>query len=255
MFVLPALFTPEDARPIVLFDGECNLCNWGVNYLMDHDRCSEDARGNLRVAALQSSVGQLLLRRLPPEKLARARSPETGLYKSIVVICSEAAYVGSDAVLFIAKAALRGPLRWLGAAGGVFPRGVRDVAYGFVSSRRERWFGKAPGCRVWDDNFDTRFVSDEVLVGGAVAPEEGAAGLVPGTEVRVVSSEPVVVKHVKRYPTGVCLQGLVGRVAKTLQAQGDDGDRPYEIVVKFKHPSNFQAHLSSAELAPVPTET
>lgn len=252
MFVLPALFTPEDSRPVVLFDGECNLCNWGVNYLMDHDRCSDDARGNLRVAALQSSVGQLLLRRLPLEKLARARSSQTGRYKSIVVVCSKAAYVGSDAVLFIAKTALRGPLRWLGVAGGVFPRGLRDVAYSFVSSRRERWFGKAPDCRVWDDNFDTRFVSDEVLVGGGADLEEDAADLVPGTEVRVVSSEPVVVKHLKRYPTGVCLQGLVGRVAQTLQAKG--GDRPYEILVKFKHPSNFQAHLSSSELAPVHTE-
>ncbi|CAK0843537.1 unnamed protein product [Prorocentrum cordatum] len=250
MFVLPALFTPEDSRPVVLFDGECNLCNWGVNYLMDHDRCSEDARGNLRVAALQSAVGQLMLRRLPPEKLARARSSENGQYKSIVVICSQAAYVGSDAVLFIAKTALRGPLRWLGVAGGALPRRLRDPAYSFVSSRRQRWFGKAPDCRVWDDNFDTRFLSDEVLVGGGTAPSADAANLVPGAEVRVVSAEPVVVKHLKRYPTGVCLQGLVGRVVETLQAKG--GDRPYDIVVKFKHPSSFQAHLSSSELALVP---
>merc|ERR1711920_256365 len=98
---------------IVLFDGDCNLCNWGVNFLMDHDRCSHDSRGNLRVAALQSRVGKLLLKRLPTKKLARAIDVKTGSYKSIVVVSDEAAHVGSNAVLFIARSAMSGPLRWL----------------------------------------------------------------------------------------------------------------------------------------------
>ena len=49
---VPALFTESDARPIVLFDGECNLCNAGVNLLLDRDRSNLDERGNLRVAAV-----------------------------------------------------------------------------------------------------------------------------------------------------------------------------------------------------------
>ena len=27
----------EDDRPIILFDGDCNLCNGGVNFAIDHD--------------------------------------------------------------------------------------------------------------------------------------------------------------------------------------------------------------------------
>lgn len=27
----------EDERPIILFDGHCNLCNGGVNFALDHD--------------------------------------------------------------------------------------------------------------------------------------------------------------------------------------------------------------------------
>jgi len=27
----------EDDRPIILFDGHCNLCNGGVNFALDHD--------------------------------------------------------------------------------------------------------------------------------------------------------------------------------------------------------------------------
>jgi hypothetical protein len=27
----------DDKRPIILFDGHCNLCNGGVNFAIDHD--------------------------------------------------------------------------------------------------------------------------------------------------------------------------------------------------------------------------
>lgn len=27
----------SDQRPIILFDGKCNLCNGGVNFALDHD--------------------------------------------------------------------------------------------------------------------------------------------------------------------------------------------------------------------------
>ena len=81
----PAIFTADDARPIVLFDGECNLCNAGVNILLDYDACSRDDRGNLRVAALQSTVGRLLLSRLSAEQRARAVDAASGEYSSIVV--------------------------------------------------------------------------------------------------------------------------------------------------------------------------
>ena len=28
----------EDKRPVILFDGVCNLCNGGVNFALDHDK-------------------------------------------------------------------------------------------------------------------------------------------------------------------------------------------------------------------------
>ena len=51
----------SDSRPIVLFDGECNLCNKFVQTLLKYDSCDNDIRGNLRFAALQSHVGKLLM--------------------------------------------------------------------------------------------------------------------------------------------------------------------------------------------------
>jgi predicted DCC family thiol-disulfide oxidoreductase YuxK len=47
-----------DSRPVILFDGVCNLCNGGVNFMLDWDR-----RGEFRLAALQSPAGRKLLQR------------------------------------------------------------------------------------------------------------------------------------------------------------------------------------------------
>jgi len=51
-----------DERPIILYDGICNLCNGGVNFMLDWDSPNEE-RGNFRFAALQSDVGNALLER------------------------------------------------------------------------------------------------------------------------------------------------------------------------------------------------
>jgi hypothetical protein len=51
-----------DKRPIILYDGICNLCNGGVNFMLDWDSPNEE-RGNFRFAALQSEVGKALLQR------------------------------------------------------------------------------------------------------------------------------------------------------------------------------------------------
>ena len=53
--VLNRVFS-EDKRPIILFDGVCNLCNNAVNLALDWD-----PNARLRFAALQSNVGRSLL--------------------------------------------------------------------------------------------------------------------------------------------------------------------------------------------------
>lgn len=48
----------EDLRPIILFDGTCNLCNGGVQFVLDFDK-----DGVYRFASLQSDAGKALLQR------------------------------------------------------------------------------------------------------------------------------------------------------------------------------------------------
>jgi hypothetical protein len=51
-------FSDVDSRPVVLFDGSCNMCNGGVNFMLDWD-----TKGVYRYAALQSPAGKALLMR------------------------------------------------------------------------------------------------------------------------------------------------------------------------------------------------
>lgn len=48
----------DDLRPVILFDGNCNLCNGGVQFVLDFDK-----DGLFRFASLQSDAGKALLQR------------------------------------------------------------------------------------------------------------------------------------------------------------------------------------------------
>lgn len=51
-------FSAEDTRPVILFDGACNLCNGGVQFVLDWDN-----EAVFRFASLQSEAGRALLKR------------------------------------------------------------------------------------------------------------------------------------------------------------------------------------------------
>ncbi len=56
--LLDDVFSDSDSRPVILFDGVCNLCHGGVNFVLDTDNTPD---GALRFAALQSELGKTLL--------------------------------------------------------------------------------------------------------------------------------------------------------------------------------------------------
>ncbi|KAL9183158.1 hypothetical protein ACHAXT_004945 [Thalassiosira profunda] len=257
LFSIPSIFTPSDARPVVLFDGKCNLCNAGVQLVLDMDRASDDPRGNLRVAALQSRVGKVLLARLPEAQRETVLNLGGGdqEYKSIVVAGKDKTWLNSDACLKIGRE-LRGPLRYLALLASIIPSFIRDPIYKFLSKFRKRLFGEAPECRLWDDNWDTRFVDDALFGGrsGEVDPfadpnavqeeapdddeedtEEAPPGAPPlnvGDAVRVASSTPIVHTHVAGYEAagGLCSVGMVGTVTRVLERRA----YPKNVAVRFE---------------------
>lgn len=139
----PTQYLPaEGSGPIVLFDGQCNLCSATVQFLLTHERAPA-----MRFASLQGeSTPQLL-------------APFGGLQTqpdSILFLENGNLYQESDAALHIA-AYLKAPWSWLPLF-KVVPRFVRDAAYRFVARNRYRWFGQPESCFMPRPELKRRFL-------------------------------------------------------------------------------------------------
>lgn len=133
---------------IVLFDGECNLCNRSVDFLLRRDR-----QRRLRFASLQSEAARSLLARTgadvrppglhsgPEEDAVGTNDPST-----IVYLDGDRLHVKSGAALRI-LAAIGWPWRAL-AAFLIIPPPLRDAVYDWIARNRFRWFGRRDTCRV-----------------------------------------------------------------------------------------------------------
>ena len=126
-----------------MFDGVCNLCNGGVNFVLDWD-----VTGKLRLAALQSEAGKLLLER-------SGRRPDD--ISSIVLVEPNEAFTKSEAVLKIAEY-LSVPFPLLAQFFFPLPLLIRDTVYDQVAANRYSFFGKTAECRLSDKRFDDRFI-------------------------------------------------------------------------------------------------
>lgn len=122
---------PTD-RPVLLFDGECNLCNGLVQWVIERD-----PEGTFRFAALQSDAGQALL---------EAHDLPTDDFDTFVVVDGDESYTRSDAAMRVLKGL--GLPYSLGYSAVVVPRFVRDGAYDVVADHRYGWFGKRDACMV-----------------------------------------------------------------------------------------------------------
>jgi predicted DCC family thiol-disulfide oxidoreductase YuxK len=144
-----------DRRPIILFDGVCNMCNNAVNLALDWDPSAK-----LRFAALQSNVGRALLRH-------HGRSADD--ISSIVLVTPEGAYVKSDAVLGIAESLNPLPMLpmrpFAKLAVMVVPQFLRDLIYDGVADNRYSIMGKRNECRFdADGEYTDRFVDDSLAM-------------------------------------------------------------------------------------------
>jgi predicted DCC family thiol-disulfide oxidoreductase YuxK len=128
---------------IILFDGECNLCNGAVRFAISHDR-----RDRFRMAALQSEVGQ---------RMVRERHIDTSKTDSIVLIDPGVAYyTESDAALKIGRQ-FGGGWKLLALFEGI-PKGLRDPVYRWVAKYRYKWFGKKETCMVPGQELKSKFL-------------------------------------------------------------------------------------------------
>ncbi|MEP7146965.1 MAG: thiol-disulfide oxidoreductase DCC family protein [bacterium] len=127
---------------IILFDGVCNLCNSGINYIIDHDK-----NNRFKFASLQSDAGQSFLKK-------------SGLnnkdFDSVILIEGEKFYTKSTAVLRIAEEF--GPLWKLLYVFNVIPAPVRNFFYDIIARHRYKWFGKKDSCRLPTPELQEKFL-------------------------------------------------------------------------------------------------
>lgn len=139
------------SRPVILFDGVCNLCNASVRWVLDRD-----TQTVFDFASLQSVAARRLL------EAALVDRGTDALPDAIVLIDRDGVHTGSAAAARIARR-LVFPYSLLGALGGAVPAFVRDPVYRLVARNRYRWFGRRDRCALPAPNHAARFLdADEV---------------------------------------------------------------------------------------------
>ena len=130
-------------KKIILFDGVCNLCNNSVQFIIKRDK-----KDLFRYAALQSEVGQ---------QLVRERGIDTNKVDSIVLIDPGVAYfTKSDGALEIARSF--GGLWGLLSVFSWVPTSIRNALYDLVARNRYKWFGKKEACMVPTPELKAKFL-------------------------------------------------------------------------------------------------
>jgi predicted DCC family thiol-disulfide oxidoreductase YuxK len=132
------------SQPILYFDGECNLCNSAIQFVIRHDR-----QKKFRFAPLQSAPGVALPTQVP--------TPKKNSYSTVVLFDNGRYYTQS-------AAALR-TLRLMGGGWAVLyaaiivPPFIRNWVYDLVSANRYKWFGRRKECMVPTPELKERFLS------------------------------------------------------------------------------------------------
>ena len=130
---------------VVVFDGQCLLCNGWVQFLLRHDRSQR-----IRFASIQSAVGQQLL--------ARAGLQVEGL-QTLLVIDGERSWQHTAAILRVLHA-LGWPWR-LAWVGWLVPAPLRDALYRWVARNRYRIWGRSATCMLPAPEHRARFLEQD----------------------------------------------------------------------------------------------
>jgi predicted DCC family thiol-disulfide oxidoreductase YuxK len=128
-------------RRLIFFDGDCNLCQYAVQFIIQRDQ-----KGRYCFASLQSELAKELL----------SDSGQVPLELSTVILWEEGRILHrSTAALRIAKG-LSGlwPLLFICI---IVPTFIRDGIYNWIAANRYQWWGKSASCMVPKPEWKNRF--------------------------------------------------------------------------------------------------
>ncbi|MFS0751088.1 thiol-disulfide oxidoreductase DCC family protein [Oceanobacillus sp. 1P07AA] len=127
---------------IILFDGECNVCDSSVQFILKRDQ-----EGIFSFASLQSEAGKYLgeQNNIPDDTDSMVLVKENNNVK-----------IKSNAVLDICRN-LPFPWKFLYAF-SIVPTPIRDKAYDWFANNRFKWFGKKQQCKLPTPEERQRFI-------------------------------------------------------------------------------------------------
>jgi predicted DCC family thiol-disulfide oxidoreductase YuxK len=128
-------------KPVILFDGVCNLCTGSVQFILKRDN-----EKRFSFASLQSAYGQDILKQF---------ALPTDVFNSFILLQDGKIFTRSTAALKMFSQ-LKGwgwvKILW------IFPRFVRDAVYNLIAKNRYKWFGKKEECWVPTPELRARFL-------------------------------------------------------------------------------------------------
>lgn len=133
--------TFDTSKPIIFFDGVCNLCNSSVQFVIKKDKANK-----FRFASLQSNAGQEILQHY---NLSQSD------FNSFILFEDGTLYTRSTAALRVLSQ-LKG-WKWSRVLNWV-PRFLRDGVYNVVARNRYKWFGKQESCMLPSPDLVSRFL-------------------------------------------------------------------------------------------------
>ncbi len=139
-----SIIEKENEKPILLFDGYCNLCSSSVIFIIKREK-----RDIFRFASLQSNFAEYLLRKF--------NSVETTPDSIVLVEAGEVYYKSKAALKVASKLKFPWPLLYIFI---VIPPFIRNRLYDFIAKRRYRWFGKKQQCFVPQEDIQHKFLSE-----------------------------------------------------------------------------------------------
>lgn len=129
-------------KPIIFFDGICNLCNSIVQFIIKHDR-----KERFLFASLQSEKSKDILSNF---------NFTLSYIDTMILLENNKLYFGPSATLRIVRH-LNSiyPLLYIFV---IIPKPLRDYLYKIIAKRRYKWFGKKDSCLVPTQELKNRFI-------------------------------------------------------------------------------------------------
>lgn len=132
-------------KKIILFDGECNLCDWSVQLLLRND-----PKDIFRFASLQSKIGQ---------NIQQKYNIDTNHMDSVILIDDINRYKSKTSAVFSMTRSM-GKLWPLFNIFWIVPKPIRDWVYTFITKRRYQWFGRRNTCNIMTNDIKHKFLEN-----------------------------------------------------------------------------------------------